>query len=310
MPKLILDDATIGRLVETISGFPIHAGPNGDLLEPGVQDVLEQRSGSSAWQPADERTRLLVLGTEACREVTNIARGFHEQASRARIIKNLAIPVCSLMEVTAKLQKTFNDEDSKLAQSKWPSVDINAFVSRGKRIRKLHLHGPARLIRNKLGAHLDADIFDLPELNVVPAPILEALGDSLIVFALCFNHEARAFSWIRHVGAVKDQPEVVVDSMFDYPACVRWLTDPNGKVLKLLQVIGAADPRQSLQPDTLKAFDAYNFLVQATGCELPLLTTRNIDDVLAEEGRPPMARSDFSEVLIGRRLGGSGNAGS
>jgi hypothetical protein len=41
MPKLIMDERTMQELANKLRGYPVHCGPDGDLLHPGVVDVVD-----------------------------------------------------------------------------------------------------------------------------------------------------------------------------------------------------------------------------------------------------------------------------
>jgi hypothetical protein len=285
VPKLVIDDSTIQMLMRKLSVFPIHAGPDGDLLEPGVHQLIDGNEKSNPWQPADLRTRLLVLGEEACREISFELERFHEVHARKRILKNLSIPICSLMDVVVELQKSLNEESCRETRLSWPISDQNSFVQLGRKIKRAHQQGPVRrILRNKIAAHLDPEAFDLDDLNPNPKLLLEALGDALIILMLSFNHKAYAFSWIRPVASLDEGRKLLVDTMFDYPIALRWVTDVEGNVLDVAKVLLAADPRQSVQESVLGALHGYNFLVQQTGAELPEMYIRPTSDVLVDEG--------------------------
>src|SRR5688572_3680654 len=120
MPKPVFEEATFQKLVDEISNFPIQAGPNGNLIDPGIRDLLADESTKTCpWEPADRRTSLLVMGTEACREVTYAAEALAKLGVTKRAVKNLAIPVCNLMDVAVELQRELNDEEAKRARVGW-----------------------------------------------------------------------------------------------------------------------------------------------------------------------------------------------
>ena len=283
MPKLIIDQETMQMVAKRLDGFPIHAGPNGKMLSPDVKNIVDGNETGNPWQPGDDRTRLLVLAVEACRETSFSVERFHEVSARKRILKNLCVPVCNLMDAVIPLQKSFNNDESTTTRRAWPVSDQNTFVRLGRRLRKTHTDGHTRRVRHKLAAHLDLDAFGRNDLLVDPKSLLEALGDALVVLSLAFNHKAHAFSWIRGLGASEDGEMLVVETMFDYPACVRWVTDKEGKVLDINAMFLAEDPRGPLRDDVFKATDAYNYLVSETGVELGQIYQRPIEEVLAEE---------------------------
>jgi hypothetical protein len=283
VPKLVINDSTIQMLMEKLQGFPIHTGPDGKLLEPGVCDLVDGNEKSSPWQPGDQRTRLLVLAGEACRQISFELERFHQVHARKRILKNLSIPICNLMDVVVELQKSLNDESCRNTRRSWPSSDQKSFVQLGRRIKKVHLQSPVRKLRHKIAAHLDTEAFDLGQLIPSPEVLLEVLGDTLIVLMLSFNHKAYAFSWIRPVASLHEGQKLFVDTMFDYPFAVRWVTDVEGNVLDIAQISLAADPCQPVQESVLSALYGYNFLVQQTGVQLPEMDIRPTADVLLDE---------------------------
>lgn len=301
VPKIVFDEPTIKALVEKLAGFPIELGPDGNLVAPGVQDLVDGNEGESPWQPADERTKLLVLGGEACREISFGLERFGEERARKRILKGLSVPVCSLMDVAIALLKSLNDEVSRKLRLAWPASDRNNYLDVGRRLRKVHTKGPVRTVRHKLGAHLDTDVFGLGDLNGDPKPLLAALGDALIALLLSFNHRAHAFSWIRPVFSSEDGTKLVVDTMFDYPLSVRWVTDADGKVLGVGGMFLAEDPRRAIHDSVIAAGLGYNLLVQATGVNLPTMYMRPTADVLSEEGRSS-ERSYITEALPSEML--------
>jgi hypothetical protein len=284
VPKLIIDEPTLQMLASKTPGFPIHVGPGGDLLEPGVLDLVEGDEDTGQWQPGDRRTKLVVLGGEACREIVFCAERFEDPTARRRTLKNLTVPVCNLMDVVSALLSSLNDPESRKTRLAWPFSDQNTYLAAGRRLRKVHSKGRVRKVRHKLGAHLDPDVFDDADVRLKPEDVLSAMGDSLVLFMLALNHKARTFSWIRSLGRSDDGSRLVVETMFDYPICVRWITDANGKVLDLSAATLAADPRREIQERIFAGIRAYNELARAAGTRLPSIHTRDTEEVLGEEG--------------------------
>jgi hypothetical protein len=95
------------------------------------------------------------------------------------------------------------------------------------------------------------------------------MGNALILFGLSLNHQARAFSWIRSASPSTDGTRLFVETMVDYPACVRWITDTDGKVLDVATITLAADPRLEIQEQIHAALHVYNHLIRAAGTQLP-----------------------------------------
>lgn len=282
MPKLIMDEATMQMLASKLQGYPIHSGPNGAMLQPGVVDVVDGHEQQSPWQPGDARTKLIVLGSEACREIAFSAKRFDERSARNRTLKNLTVPVCSLMDLVHALLSSLNDSESRLMRQQWPLADQNTYIETGRRVRKVHLNGPVRKVRHALGAHLDPDVFQ-GETRLKTDDLLRAMGDVLILFQLALNHAARAFSWIRPIGRSEDGRRLVVETMYDYPACFRWVTDSDGRVLDIAGAFLAADPRHDIRDRILPTIDAYNQMVKSAEVRLPTIWLRPSSELHAEE---------------------------
>ena len=300
VPKLVIDESTMEMLASKLSEFPIHAGPDGGLLEPGILDLVDDTTAGQ-WQPGDQRTKLVVLGGEACREIVFCSERFKDPSAQKRTLKNLTVPVCSLMDVVVALQASLNDRESRETRLAWPSTDQNNYLEAGRRLRKTHYQGPVRKVRHKLGAHLDPKVFDEVDVRLKPEQVLAALGDALVVFMLALNHRARAFSWIRPAGSSKDGSRLVVETMFDYPACVRWETDSDGRVLDVSAVVLAADPRHEVQDRIFAGIEAYNFLVRSSGARLPQMwaNTKDLAEVLSDAPKSGDPRKPM-EILLAK----------
>jgi len=80
MPKIIIDGAAIDLLASKCTNQPIYSGSGGKLLSPGIISIVDSQDDWDQWQPGDERTRLLVLGGEACQEILFQAERFNESA--------------------------------------------------------------------------------------------------------------------------------------------------------------------------------------------------------------------------------------
>jgi hypothetical protein len=262
---LVLDESAIALAVSKLDGAPVFAGPGGDLLAPGVIDLVNDESIGERWQPGDERTRLLVLGAEACSEVIFCAERLAGPPMQRRAMKGMVVPVCSLMDVVDALLKSLNDERSRLRRRDWSAED-ETYVGVARRLRKLRLNGPVRRARNRLGAHLDPDAFDEPALLPGMSELLGALGDALVPLMLAFNHGSQAFAWIRGIAQTVGDGFHVVETMFEYPLCVRWITDEVGRVKDVGLLRLASDPRGPLREEVTKAVAVYNRLATASAC--------------------------------------------
>jgi hypothetical protein len=269
VPKLIIDDAAIQMLMSKLEGQPIYMGPDDGLLKPGIIDLVNDDTKSGRWQPRDRRTSFLVLGAEACKEIVFSSERFDEEEARKRILKNLTVPVFSLMDVVLQLHASLNDHESRSTRSTWSAADQDTFTKTARRLKKAHSRGPVRKIRHTLGAHLDPDIFGDAKQPLRCDDILLAMGNALVLFGLSLNHRARAFSWIREVGSSKEGSRSLVETMVDYPACVRWITDTDGRVVDVAPIVLAADPRLAVQEQIHAAIQSYNSMIRAAGTQLP-----------------------------------------
>jgi hypothetical protein len=282
MAKLIIDEATMQMLAQKLSSYPIYLGPGGALLEPGIVDLVEGDEPGTRWQPADDQTKLIVLGAEACSEIVFSGERFDDPAVRKRTLKNLTIPVCNLMDSISAVLSAFDDAESRWIRQSWPLADQNIYVEARRRLRKVHRNGPVRKVRHTLGAHLDPRLFH-GEAQLRPNDLLQAMGDVLVLFLLVLSHGSRAFSWIRSIGISEDGTRYVVETMCDYPASVRWVTDKDGNVLELAALFLAADPRHEIRRRLLPAIETYNHLIKVAETRLPTIWIKPTSQVHAEE---------------------------
>lgn len=279
MPQLILDEAAMRLAMAKLPGSPIFVGPDGGLLAPGVVDLVEGEHGDGdQWQPADPLTRRLVLGAEACRDIVFHAPSVLERRTRRRAMKTLTVPVCSLMDVVEGLRREMNDDKSRAHRLSWPKRDQQTYTRVGRRLRKTRLQGPVRKVRHKLGAHLDPEAFDVVNRKLSADDLLGAMGDALILLNLSLNYPSEFFGWIRWLGTV-NADRAVVETMFSYPACVRWVVDGEGRVVDVLPVRLAEDPRGEIEPDLRSAVVAYNEMIGATGSSMSPISFWATDDL-------------------------------
>lgn len=283
MAKLILDEAAMQLAMTKLAGSPIFAGPDGGLLAPGIVDLIEGEDGARSWQPGDKRTSLIVLGGEACRDLVFHAPTFAESETRRRAMKSLVVSVCNLMDVTSGLLTEFNDEASRSHRRAWPRADQDTYTSVGRRLRKQRLRGPVRRVRDKLGAHLDPTAFAEKNLRLRETDLLGAMGDALVLLMLSLNHPARSFAWIRWLAQSTDGQHTLVETMFDYPACVCWVTDREGHVKEVGPVRTAEDPRWQIQEHIRAATATYNEMVGLADVSLPLIRITWTEDLLRAE---------------------------
>jgi len=269
MAQLVLDAAAIQLAMQKLSGQPIFAGPDGNLLEPGIIDLADDGETSDArWQPGDRRTKFLTLSAEACRDVVFHSEHLLSASARARAIRALVVPACNFVDVTVQLLATLNGAEQRKMRESWPKGDQQTYREAAKRLKKKHSKGPLRAARNKIGAHLDAEAYERP-VRVELKDVLGAIGDSLIAFFLALNHESNSFAWIRSLGAAPDTELQVVETMNSYPVAARWLTDSDGRVIDVGILQLAADPRVELQRDALSAVAVYNKLAVLEGAAIP-----------------------------------------
>ncbi|WP_374555477.1 hypothetical protein [Aquitalea pelogenes] len=280
-PKLIIDKDMLEKIASSFNGLPITMGPDGEMLSPGIVDLLDVDNTTSHWTPYDERTRMLVLAIEACRDITFYAEQLIDTKVQRRAMRAVTVPVCKLMDGTALLLTKMNDVASRETRNQWPITDQKIYNETAKRLRKKHLQGPIRWVRNKIGAHLDTEAFTVGIEYLHLDAIIAAFGDCLLLLTLSMNYPSSWFSWIRQIGASPEGHQRIIETMFEYPICIRWITDIHGHPLGLSSAILAQDPRCELQDQILEAINSYNKLVKAIETELPLITT-NQKDIGAE----------------------------
>ncbi|WP_374419486.1 hypothetical protein [Chromobacterium sp.] len=277
-PKLIIDESMLKRIAASFTGQPITMGPDGKMLAPGIVDLLDVENTTSRWTPNDDRTGMLVLAAEACRDVAFYSERLIDSKTRQRAMRGVTVPVCKLMDVTALLVSKMNDEKSRDNRAQWQNADQKTYHEVAKRLRKKRLQGPVRWVRNKIAAHLDAEAFTAGTDYLKLDDILGAFGDCVILLTLSMNYPSSWFSWIRSLGASPDGQHHIVETMFEYPICVRWLTDLDGRPIASGQTTLAEDPRHELQFQMFEATNAYNELVSKTNTELPFIFMKPMSD--------------------------------
>lgn len=272
--RLIFDDAAMNLMAEKLPGQPIYAGPDGDLYAPGIVDILGDEGISDRWLPGNDHTRQLVLGMEACRDVLFYLNQFMDSRSRKRAMNRMAVPICTLMDIVVRLLAITNNEKSRTVRdSSWPSSDRDTYLTVSRRLRKIKNYKSIRRVRNKLAAHLDADVFVERVLQLKPDDVLAPLGDCVVLLMLSINYPSEWFCWIRPVGILEDRKHLTVETMYSYPLCVRWITDLEGHVKDFDSMMFAADPRHELQEPIMEAVASYNSMVRAVNSELPPIYT-------------------------------------
>jgi len=272
--KLIFDETAIKLIAEKLPGSPIYAGPDGGLFEPGIVDFLDEEEISDRWLPGNDRTRHLVLGVEACRDVLFYLTQFIEPKTRRRAMNRMAVPICSLIDVVVKLLADTNSEHlHHLRESSWPQGDCDTYHTVARRLKKKQHRSPIRRVRNKVAAHLDTDAFvdRIPRLK--PDDVLAPLGDCVVLLMLSTNYPSEWFCWIRPVGILEDGKHLAVETMYSYPFCVRWITDMEGHVKDIVSTVLAADPRHELREQIMKTVGGYNCMVKIVNSKLPTIWT-------------------------------------
>lgn len=259
------------RIAASFTGLPITIGPDGEMLAPGIVDLLDADHTTSSWMPNDDRTGMLVLAAEACRDVTFFSERLIDSKNRRRAMRAVTVPVCKLMDVTALLVSRMNDKISRDYRAQWPNADQKTYHDVAKRLKKSRLQGPVRWVRNKIGAHLDSEAFTVGTEYLKLDDILGAFGDCVVLLTLSMNYPSSWFSWIRALGTSPDGQLHIVETMFEYPLCVRWLTNLDGQPIALSKAMLAEDPRHELQGQMIETANAYNEWVRATGSQLPLI---------------------------------------
>lgn len=268
MARLVLDEAAMALAVKQLSGRPIFSTPSGGLLEPKIIDIIEEKPNPTGWQPLNELSRLLLFGTEPCRDIVFHSDKFMNTQDRRRTIKAMTIPICTLMDIVCDLLSLLNSQEARRERESWPPGDISTYKDLSRRLKKRHMRGPVREFRNKLGAHADEAALQ----SRIPLPssadILAAYGDSLVLLVLSTNYPSDFFSWIRP-GSDSPGPGLVsVQTMFSYPLCVEWHVDQHGCVQSVGSLTLAADPRHEIREYIFEGIEAYNQMVTESNCGL------------------------------------------
>jgi hypothetical protein len=282
--KLIFDESAIKIAIEKMQGRPVFIGPDGDLFNPGVVNLLGEEETLGKWQPGDERTKQLVLGGEACREVIFYLNQFLDPKTRQRSMNRMTVPLCSLMDVVVKLLAELNDKESRhIRESSWLRQDCNTYIESSRRVKKMKEHSPVRYVRKKLAAHLDKSVFVEGAPRLKPIDILRPFGDCVVLLMLSMNYPSHWFCWIRPIGLLEDGKHYAIETMYSYPLCVRWITDLDGHVKDVGQMVLAADPRHDLQSRIMEAVSNYNNMVKAVNSTLSLIHTIPTEELQKEK---------------------------
>lgn len=228
------------------------------------------------------RIGLLVLGGEACRELLFQAERFNENAHRQRVIKSMSVPLCSLMDQIHKLMGLLNNERSVQIRNSWPLHDQENYKNIARQFRKKRFNGPVRQVRNKLAAHLDQEVIGNSQYRLRIEDFLLALGDSLILFMLIINHHY-IFAWIRWIGSSESEGLHIVETLFEYPVCIRWTTDNEGRVTDTGLFQLAEDPRWEIRSYAIKAIEKFNEMVDESRVKVPKIWVNPSADLRTAE---------------------------
>lgn len=296
--KLIFDEAAMENLIPKLSGHPIYAASGGGLFTPGIVDIHGEEEISDRWQPGNDLTRQLVLGAEACRDVLFYVNHFLDPKTRRRAMNRMAVPVCSMIDIVLQLLTVTNHEQSRnIRDYSWPLQDRDTYQKVARRLRKNKNHRSLRRVRNKLAAHLDTDIFTEKTARLNSDDILAPLGDCLVLLMLSINYPSESFCWIRPIGLLEDKQHILVETMYSYPLCVRWIADLEGRVKDVDSMMIAADPRHELQEPIMETVATYNSLLNAVNSDLPPIYTIPTKDLVAEKGGVPATSSSESKAV-------------
>lgn len=248
--------------------------PDGQLVRPGVVDLLGGGITPGAWQPANDAAQRLFLCREACQDLLQLSRGFDEVPLR-RVLKNLTVPLVSLLDQLVPLLNVTGRPGTVAAaeRSVWPTGDQETLAALTRAVRR-HQTGTIRQVRNRLGAHLDHEVLAGCAPAVSAENILAVLGDCVALLLLLTNYRL-VYVWIRGIPLVAAPPPAgsnVVETFFDYPAVVRWLADHEGNVLAARMSHLALDPRHEFSATFHEVLSLYHRMVTHADCGLPTLS--------------------------------------
>lgn len=278
MPSFSVSAELLQEVSKQLRGAPIHAGPDGNLLDPGVMEVLDDHDvARSPWQPGNLATTYLVLAAEACQDLIHVAATFRRGRAERRVLKQMTVPMCSLMDQLQKLFALVNTPEGRAERDAWDPAHQASFTTAARELRKRHLDGPVRTVRNKLGAHLDAEALGSTQAKIRPEELLPALGASIVLLSELLKHRD-PYAWIRPVADPRGR---AVETFYTYPLCARWLTDEDGHATALAGLFVATDPRDHIRGTAAEAAASYNQLVERTGARhLELLELYTHDEAI------------------------------
>jgi hypothetical protein len=277
MGRLLIDDAALSLVMKKLPNSPVLAGADGGLLTPGVINVVDDpdEGPDPPWSPANEHARLIVAGAEACREIAFLAGAALERETRARALKSLTVPICSLMDVVNTMLSTLNADAARAYRdASWPDHDRATYRQVSRRLRRKRTQGPVRRVRHSLAAHLDQDAVSGRRPRLEVSELLGAMGDALVLLQLGLNYPSEHFTWIRFLGRYSSEHDVV-ETMQSYPATLRWIVDKSGRVQDVLPVRLASDPRHCVQEDITRGIEVYNEMAKRLDPTTPQIFLRS-----------------------------------
>ncbi|XOF32982.1 MAG: hypothetical protein ACL93V_13305 [Candidatus Electrothrix sp. YB6] len=247
MPKMTVDQDSLAALftkLQSKDAQPILWGPDRKMLAPGIIELDYADSSNGKWQPYSERTKLLVLGVDACRDILLFTDQIIAPATRQRAAKCLTVPICKLVDTVIDIAAKMNDEESRNFRESWPCQDQKVYRDIAKELRKIQHKSKIRYIRNKLGAHLDTNVFNDESIPYIAlGDILNIFSKAIILLMLFMSYSSAWFSWIRFAGNMPDSKHRTIETIFQYPLCVRWVIDLDGHIKNMEEMIVAEDPR-------------------------------------------------------------------
>lgn len=270
MPKIIIDEDAMKLAHSKLINQPIYSQLSRDCLNSKVIDILDHENTQGKWQPGNKEAQFLLLCVEACKAIVFQAQLFKNEEFRDRSIRAMTVPLCSLMDETHKLTNSLDkDEESRKERRQWSPDNQKTYKNIGKKFRKKRISGPVREIRNKVAAHLDREIINR-KYQLALEDFLFALGDTLILLMLSTNHRNK-FSWIRWISSSQDNTIHIVETLFEYPLCVRWTTNSEGKPVDVGYPQLVDDPQKYVRDQVAEAIKIFNEMVTISQSSVPTI---------------------------------------
>ncbi len=271
VPKLIIDQDSLAAIfvkLQSEGDRPISWGLDEKMLAPGIIELDDASSKAGQWQPYSERTRLLMLGVDACYDIILYKDQLIKSVTRQRAVRGMTVQLCKLIDAVLDLVAKMNDEQSRSIRESWPRQDQILYRDIVKKLKNVQHKSSMRIIRNKLGAHLDIKIFDNEQIpRIELSDILNIFGNIVILLMISMNYPSTWFNWIRLVEEIPDDNHRVIEAMFQYPLCVRWITDIDGHIKEMERMTVAEDPRHEIGKKIFEITDNWNETVQESGLQ-------------------------------------------